>query len=60
MQELGFLHSGEALEPDKTYSNGELSLYAVKDMSELSEVRDMLAEEPETLTDVIRIMGETL
>jgi hypothetical protein len=29
-------------------------------MSELSEVRDMLAEEPETLTDVIRIMGETL
>lgn len=37
LQELGFLHSGEALEPDKTYSNGELSLYAVKDMSELSE-----------------------
>lgn len=37
LQELGFLHPGEALAPEKTYSNEELSLYAVKDMSELSE-----------------------
>jgi beta-phosphoglucomutase-like phosphatase (HAD superfamily) len=36
------------------------TVFGIKDMSELSEVRDMLAEEPETLTDVIRIMGETL
>ncbi|MBP3240461.1 MAG: HAD family phosphatase [Oribacterium sp.] len=36
------------------------TVFGIKDMSELSEVRDMLAEEPETLTDVIRIMEETL
>ncbi len=37
LQELGFLNINSSLEPEKEYENGIISLYAVKDMSELPE-----------------------
>ena len=37
LQDLGFLDDNSLLEPEKEYDNGSISLYAVKDMSELPE-----------------------
>ncbi len=37
LQDLGFLNINSSLEPEKEYENGTISLYAVKDMSELPE-----------------------
>lgn len=37
LQDLGFLDENSSLEPEKEYDNGSISLYAVKDMSELPE-----------------------
>lgn len=37
LQNLGFLDENSSLEPEKEYDNGIIKLYAVKDMSELSE-----------------------
>lgn len=37
LQDLGFLDENSSLEPEKEYDNGTVSLYAVKDMSELPE-----------------------
>ena len=37
LQDLGFLDENSLLEPEKEYDNGSISLYAVKDMSELPE-----------------------
>lgn len=37
LQELGLLDENSSLEPEKEYDNGAIRLYAVKDMSELSE-----------------------
>lgn len=37
LQNLGFLDENSSLEPEKEYDNDSISLYAVKDMSELPE-----------------------
>jgi hypothetical protein len=37
LQDLGFLDENASLEPEKEYDNGTIKLYAVKDMSELPE-----------------------
>lgn len=37
LQNLGFLGENASLEPEKEYNNGSIKLYAVKDMSELPE-----------------------
>ena len=37
LQDLGFLDENSSLEPEKEYDNDSISLYAVKDMSELPE-----------------------
>lgn len=37
LQNLGFLNENSSLEPEKEYDNGDIRLYAVKDMSELPE-----------------------
>ena len=37
MQDLEFLDDTSSLEPEKEYNNSSITLYAVKDMSELSE-----------------------
>ena len=37
LQDLGFLDENSSLEPEKEYDNDSISLYAVKDVSELSE-----------------------
>ena len=37
LQDLGFLDENSSLEPEKEYNNDSISLYAVKDMSELPE-----------------------
>ena len=37
LRELGFIGENDSLEPEKEYNNGSIKLYAVKDMSELSE-----------------------
>lgn len=37
LQNLGFLNENASLEPEKEYDNGAIKLYAVKDMSELPE-----------------------
>ena len=37
LQDLGFLDDNSSLEPEKEYDNGSINLYAVKDMSELPE-----------------------
>lgn len=37
LQNLGFLDENSSLEPEKEYENDSFSLYAVKDMSELTE-----------------------
>ena len=37
LQDLGFLDENSSLEPEKEYDNGDIILYAVKDMSELPE-----------------------
>lgn len=37
LQDLGFLDETASLEPEKEYDNGTVKLYAVKDMSELPE-----------------------
>lgn len=37
LQDLGFLDESSSLEPEKEYGNYTISLYAVKDMSELPE-----------------------
>ena len=37
LQDLGFLDENSSLEPEKEYNNESISLYAVKDMSELPE-----------------------
>lgn len=37
LQDFGFLDENSSLEPEKEYNNDSISLYAVKDMSELPE-----------------------
>lgn len=37
LHDLGFLDKSSSLEPEKEYDNGDIILYAVKDMSELPE-----------------------
>ena len=37
LQDLGFFNINSSLEPENEYENGTISLYAVKDMSELPE-----------------------
>ncbi|MCD7741720.1 MAG: hypothetical protein LUI06_05910 [Ruminococcus sp.] len=37
LQDLGFLNENSSLEAEKEYDNGSISLYAVKDMSEIPE-----------------------
>lgn len=41
LQDLGLLDENAALEPEKEYNCGNLSLYAVKDMSELPEEKQI-------------------
>ena len=42
LQDLGFLDENSSLEPEKEYDNGTISLYAVKDMSELPEDKQIV------------------